>query len=550
MSFVFPPNKKITIWMIGDSTMCQYDSSRFPLTGWGMPFAKYFDSSVVIENKARGGRSTRTFLSENRWQPIVDNLQEGDYVMMQFGHNDEAKEEKYKDRYTPVPDYKTNLIKFITETRDKKASPVLITPVTRMRFDKDGNMMETHTDYTNACYEIAKQYNVPLIDLDKKSRELLQQYGPANASLLFMQLDSAEVPIYPNGIKDNTHFNDYGARKITELVLAGIKELKLDLADRIVTHEKAKIATPSTAGITGVPDTSYTNYSAYTSTKKSFPNIKLVQEVHFSSVKETRDIVYCTAGNRDLKLDAFIPSNNKKQIPAIIIIHGGGWRSGNRMQHYPLAEKLASLGYACFTPGYRLSTEALYPAAIIDVKASIRWVHANAKKYNIDTLKIAVLGFSAGGQLAALTATTNNNKKFNGNDNCQPTNSDNVHALIDIDGILAFIHPESAEGDDSKRTSAATNWFGYTKTENPALWNEASALSHVDKNAVPTLFINSGVDRMHAGRNDYIKVLDQNHIYSEVHTFEGAPHSFCLFDPWFDPTVKFIDSFLKKVFHT
>ena len=217
--------------------MCTYEHSRAPLTGWGMPFAQFFDSTVVIDNRARGGRSTRTFISENRWQPIADSLNLGDYVLIQFGHNDEAKEEKYKDRYTPVSDYKTNLAKFIVETRAKKAIPVLISPVTRMRFDKGGKIMETHVDYTAAMYEVAKQYQVPLIDLDKKSRELLQQFGPEYAKLLFMQLEPGEHPNYPDGQKDNTHFNEFGARKMAELVLAEIRTLHLELAARVVKRK-------------------------------------------------------------------------------------------------------------------------------------------------------------------------------------------------------------------------------------------------------------------------------------------------------------------------
>jgi lysophospholipase L1-like esterase len=240
VSFAYPAKKKIKIYLIGDSTMCTYESSRAPLTGWGMPFANFFDSSVVIDNRARGGRSTRTFISENRWQPIADSLQEGDYVLIQFGHNDEAKEEKYKDRYTPVPDYKINLIKFIYETRAKKAIPVLITPVTRMWFDKEGKIQETHTEYSAAVWETGKEYNTPVIDLDAKSRDLLQQFGPVNSKLLFMQLDSLEHPNYPSGQKDNTHFNEYGARRIAELVLAEIKTLKLELADRIIKVETKK----------------------------------------------------------------------------------------------------------------------------------------------------------------------------------------------------------------------------------------------------------------------------------------------------------------------
>jgi len=234
MAFVFPPKKKIKVWMIGDSTMCNYETNRLPLTGWGMPFKYFFDSTVDIDNRARGGRSTRTFISENRWQPIADSLQEGDYVLIQFGHNDEAKEERYKERYTSVPDYKTNLIKFITESRAKNAIPVLITPVTRMRFDAAGKALETHAEYSAAVWETGKAYNAPVIDLDAKSRQLLQQFGPEYSKMFFMQLDSLQHPNYPRGQKDNTHFNEFGARRIAELVLAEIRNLKLELAERIV----------------------------------------------------------------------------------------------------------------------------------------------------------------------------------------------------------------------------------------------------------------------------------------------------------------------------
>jgi lysophospholipase L1-like esterase len=233
MAFALPPKKRIKVYLAGDSTMCYYEAERAPLTGWGMPFVHFFDSSVIIDNRARGGRSTRTFISEGHWQQIADSLQEGDYVLMQFGHNDEAKEEKYKDRYTPVINYKKNLVRFITETRVRKAIPVLITPVSRMRF-KNGVAQETHTEYTAAMYEVAKQHNVSLIDLDKKSRDLMQAMGSEPAKLLFMQLEPGEHPAYPGGQKDNTHFNEFGARKMASLVLTGLSENKIELAERVV----------------------------------------------------------------------------------------------------------------------------------------------------------------------------------------------------------------------------------------------------------------------------------------------------------------------------
>lgn len=313
--------------------------------------------------------------------------------------------------------------------------------------------------------------------------------------------------------------------------------------------------TPSTKGITGKPDTGYTNWKAYVDVKKTHPNITFAEGKTTPSLKESsgtvsniKNIIYNIIDSRQLLLDAFVPSpKNNNLRPAILVIHGGGWRTGNRTQHHALAQRLADMGYVCFTPEYRLSTEALFPAAVHDLKAAIRWVRANAVQYQIDTNKIVTLGFSAGGQLSALLGTTGNHPKLEGIQG-HLGHSTKVNAIIDMDGILAFIHPESGEGDDSKNTSAATYWFGYSKIDNPELWQEGSALTYVNDKTSPTLFINSSVVRMHAGREDYIAVLNKYNIYSEVHTFEDAPHSFPQFNPWFEPMVGFIDGFLKKVF--
>lgn len=304
-----------------------------------------------------------------------------------------------------------------------------------------------------------------------------------------------------------------------------------------------------TDGLTHQPDTSFTNYSAYKSAKKKYPDIVLVRDSLPRSVKAQKNLNYLNLDKQPLPIDVFYPkSHSKKKFPAIIIVHGGGWRSGNRTQHYPLAERLAEKGFVCFTPAYRLSTEALFPAAVQDLKAVIRWVRTRADQFHIDTNKVAILGFSAGGQLAALLGTTGDNTIFNSDDKDLMKYGAPVQAIVDIDGILAFIHPESGEGDDSKSVSAATNWFGYSKTQEPNLYEMASALSYVSSKTPPTLFINSSVDRMHAGRNDFIAELNKYGIYSEVRTFPDTPHTFCLFEPWFTPTVNYITAFLDKVF--
>jgi acetyl esterase/lipase len=302
-------------------------------------------------------------------------------------------------------------------------------------------------------------------------------------------------------------------------------------------------------GLTGRRDTSYTTWSAFISTRKTNPEIRIVPEFKSKKIDSKKGILYKERGKMALYLDAFYPAGRRvEKRPAIVIIHGGGWRSGDRSQHYPLAQHLAARGYVCFTPEYGLSTHDQYPVAITDLKAALRWVVQHADKYQVDTAKIAVLGFSAGGELAAFLGTTVGDPTFEGYLRAKEQPAP-IHAVIDLDGTLSFTHSESGEGDDSKKTSAATYWLGYAKKDSLALWEEASPLMHVSAHTPPTLFINSGVARMHAGRDDFIKVLNQYNIYSEVKTFGNAPHSFCLFDPWFQPTVTTIDDFLKRVFN-
>ena len=308
-----------------------------------------------------------------------------------------------------------------------------------------------------------------------------------------------------------------------------------------------RLGAQSTAGITHLPDTSYNLASEYQKNLKNFPFISLAPESD-PAVAQKVSVAYCKRGNLSLLLDVFAPKQSSTAPrKAIIIIHGGGWRSGNRNLHHGLATKLASMGYVCFTPQYRLSTDALFPAAVHDVKAAVRWVRQQASAYNIDPKNIAVAGHSAGGELAAFMGATNGKKEWDGV-GCEQGVSSDVQAVIDIDGILAFIHPESGEGDDSRRTSAATSWFGYPKSANEALWRQGSPLTHVGAASAPQLFLASSVDRMHAGREDYNKVLSAHGIYHEIITYKGAPHSFILFNPWLDSAANAMHAFLQKVY--
>jgi lysophospholipase L1-like esterase len=232
LSFIQPIKKKIKVYLIGDSTIAIKETKSYPETGWGMPFTYFFDSTIEVDNRAKNGRSTRTFISENRWQLVADSLQEGDYVFIQFGHNDESKEKT--DRYVTPEQFKINLTKFVSESRAKKANPVLITAVARRKFDSTNHIVDGHGVYTQIVRELAKELDVPMIDLQKTSTALLEKWGVENSKLLFLQLEKGEHPNYPDGKIDNTHFSELGARRMAQLVLEDIKKLNLELANHIV----------------------------------------------------------------------------------------------------------------------------------------------------------------------------------------------------------------------------------------------------------------------------------------------------------------------------
>lgn len=218
----------IIIYLAGDSTMAEKQPDKRPETGWGEAFQPFFKpDKVKIENHAMNGRSTRSFLEEGRWQAIIDKLKKGDYVFIEFGHNDAAKDRPA--RYTPPEDYRKNLIRFVNDVRAKQATPVLLTPVMRRRFDPQGNFQDSHGEYPDIVRAVAAEQNVLLIDMHRKSERVIRQQGVEGSKKLFLQLKPDENPNYPKGIEDNTHFSPAGAEIMAGLAVESIRELKLDL---------------------------------------------------------------------------------------------------------------------------------------------------------------------------------------------------------------------------------------------------------------------------------------------------------------------------------
>lgn len=217
-----------TVFMIGDSTMADYSNDR-PVRGWGMAVGPLLREPAVVKNHAASGRSTKSFIDEGRWAKVLAALQAGDFVIIQFAHNDEKKEDP--KRYTaPAMSFRDNLRRFIRETRAKGAEPVLATPVSRRKFNAEGKLLPTHGAYPEAVRAVAAEEKVPLLDLERATAKWLQETGDEPSKRYFVWLAPGAHPKYPEGSRDDTHFVDAGAQAVAELAAAQIREQGLPLA--------------------------------------------------------------------------------------------------------------------------------------------------------------------------------------------------------------------------------------------------------------------------------------------------------------------------------
>ncbi len=198
------------------------DPDKNPEHGWAQVLQPFFKDDIIVVNKAVNGRSTKSFINEKRWDSIYNKLKKGDYVFIEFGHNDQKIEDSA--RYTnPHTAYRYNLIKFVNESREKGAVPVLLTSIARRNFNEKGVLVSTHGDYTLETRLTAQEYKVPFIDLEYYTELLEQSYGPENSKQLHLHFKAGENPYYDKDKADDTHLSLKGAQEIAEIV---IKELK------------------------------------------------------------------------------------------------------------------------------------------------------------------------------------------------------------------------------------------------------------------------------------------------------------------------------------
>lgn len=242
------PARQPTVFMIGDSTMADKPlTPAQPERGWGQLFPIYLKDSVRVVNLAANGRSTKSFRAEGRWQPVMENLKPGDYVIIEFGHNDEKKDKPavYADAFGA---FKQNLERYVRETREKGGKPILATPLARRAFTNETVLVDTHGDYAVAARQVAAEQKVPLLDLEKRSSELLKQLGPEPSKKMFMWVAPGEYATLPKGREDNTHFNAYGACRVCDLAVEEIKTNVPDLVALLRSEKKPATTTGREAG--------------------------------------------------------------------------------------------------------------------------------------------------------------------------------------------------------------------------------------------------------------------------------------------------------------
>lgn len=213
-----------TLYIAGDSTAAIKGAGEKPMTGWGEYLQSYFGSSIQVENRAINGRSTKSFIADGRLDAITKDFQAGDYLFIQFGHNDQKKEDPL--RYTdPDTEYRHNLIQYIETARQLSGIPVLLTSVSRRRFTLDGALDPLAVGvYPVVMRQVAEETETPLLDIFAASQRLYATFGEEESKKLFMHLPEKEHPNYPNGVTDDTHFSDEGARQIVSLVVNAITQ--------------------------------------------------------------------------------------------------------------------------------------------------------------------------------------------------------------------------------------------------------------------------------------------------------------------------------------
>lgn len=288
---------------------------------------------------------------------------------------------------------------------------------------------------------------------------------------------------------------------------------------------------------------------SYTVDQRYYRNVETHPEIEWPTLtlepgqSVSFDRLYKEEDGRKLHVDVFAPSEEVRNGRAVILVHGGAWRSGNKSHMFLLANLLAQRGYTVFTPEYRLSAEAPYPTGLVDLNDLIVWLKDNAEELEIDPAAVAIAGGSSGGHMAALLGFSSGETLFRSN----AGDDTSVAAVIDMDGVLDFrtelaLQYENRAGENS----GVALWVGGAYETATNLWVEASPVVHLTENAPPTLIISSGNPRFTEGHLSVEAWLTARDIPYEFYSYEDMFHTFWLFDPYASEVADRIDGFLTR----
>lgn len=453
------PGDPVHVVLVGDSTVTDH-------SGWGLGF-RQFAGELKVTNTAVGGRSSKSFRDEGHWDRAL--ALQGDYYLIQFGHNDQPG--KGPERETdPATTFPANLARYVDEVRAMGKVPVLVTSLVRRNFASADptKLHDTLEPWAAATRKVAAEKGVALVDLHRRSREYCETLGPADTSK-FNFPDAA-------GKNDTTHLDARGSSAFARLVVDELRSAT-PLLGHLLLRE------PGAAFFSDVP--------------------------------------YGTAAGERLLLDASVPPG-EGPFPIAILIHGGGWGSGDKANVgsagggadiSPWFQPLTDGKFVWFSINYRLAPKHRWPACLEDVVTAIRWVKANAKRYNGSPDRIALFGHSAGGHLACLAGTLADDS-------------------VRVQAVVGYAPVTNHEQDLPQRgglSLSLQNLLSRPKEPTPeslGLLRVISPLNHVRPGLPPYLLLHGDADRTVPIQQslDFQAKLREHGVRCDLITLSGAPH--------------------------
>jgi len=479
------PAPTIDVYMIGDSTMADKPNPETnPERGWGQLLPQFFDDQVAVHNFAVNGRSTKSFIDEGKWGAVLGKLKAGDYVFIQFGHNDEKAEDT--TRYTdPRTSFRRNLERFVTEARAKGATPVLFTPIVRRKWNAQGNLEDTHGAYPSAVREVAKNLRVPLIDLQPLTENLVRGTGPEGSKRLYVWVAAGESKMYPEGRQDDTHLSVLGATSVARLAAFSLRETSLPLAQHV------------------------RNTTDKSGQQAEIPLWQTRAPGALGDAVEDRPAI-----------TPFLATTNDTRA-AVIVFPGGGYEHlASDKEGTQVARWLNTLGVTAFVVRYRLGPRYHHPIMLQDAQRAVRLVRAESARWNVEPSRIGVLGFSAGGHMASTAGT-----HF---DMGNTANPDSVERASSRPDFMILLYPVITMSEPLAHRGSRRNLLG----DNPpdSLVRLMSNETQVTRDTPPTFIVATTDDATVPVQNSlmFYDALRSAGVPAELHVFESGHHGFGL----------------------